>query len=95
MKYIIVLSTREGIMLEETLDLPVEDTISWHDFVQLRLVRDLLLSNPSMEIIDITPAGMPNSYSAEQQLINTLRHQGLRKGQNAMGQTSYEEEDTF
>ena len=95
MKYIITLINTSGIMLEETLDLPVEDTISWTDFVQLRLVKDLLLTNPSMEIIDITPVGMPNSYSAEQQLINTLRHQGLRKGQNAMGHTSYEEQDTF
>lgn len=95
MKYIITLINTSGIILEETLDLPVEDTISWADFVQLRLVKDLLLANPSMEIVDITPIGMPNSYSAEQQLINTLRHQGLRKGQNAMGQTSYEEEDTF
>ena len=95
MKYIITLINSSGIMLEEILDLPVEDTITWTDFVQLRLVKDLLLANPSMEIIDISPTGMPNSYSAEQMLINTLRHQGIRKGQNAQGHTSYEEEDTF
>ena len=58
-------------MLESTLDLPVEDTISWQDFVQLRLVRDLVLANPTMQIIDITPQGMADSFTQEQQrLIN-------------------------
>ena len=71
MKYIITLSNDHGAMLEETLDLPVEDTITWHDFSQLRLVKDLVLANPSMQIIDITPEGMPDIFTQEQhRLIN-------------------------
>jgi hypothetical protein len=92
MKYIITLSNEHGAMLEETLDLPVEDSITWADFVQLRLVKDLILTNPSMQIIDITPQGMPDTFTSEQMLANSLKQQGLRKGQNVLGQTTYQEE---
>ena len=91
MKYHLTLINPEGFMLEETLDLPVEDSITWQDFTQLRKVRDLLLLNPTMRLHDVTPDGMPNWYTDDQLLRITLHHQGIRKTQGATGVTVYED----
>jgi len=44
----------QGFMLEETVTLPVSDDISWQDFVQLAAVKNILLINPSMQLVDIS-----------------------------------------
>jgi len=58
-----------GIYEEHTLDLPVNEEISWQDFVQLSPVRQL----PG-QVIDITPDGMPNQYTDPEQLENSRRY---------------------
>ena len=78
-------------MLEETLDLPVTDDITWQDFVKLSKVKDLLLLNPTMRLHDVTPDGMPSWFTDEQILLITLEHQGIRKRQNQSGATVYED----
>ena len=78
-------------MLEETLDLPVTDDITWQDFVKLSRVKDLLLMNPTMRLHDVTPDGMPSWYTDDQLLQITLHHQGIRKRQNQSGATVYED----
>ena len=91
MKYHLTLINPDGFMLEQTLDLPVEDSISWHDFSQLSRVKDLLLLNPTMRLHDVTPDGMPDWYTDEQLLRIQLQHQGLRKSQADTGVTIYED----
>jgi len=60
----------QGIMLEQALDLPVTPEITWDDFVQQRAVKDLLLKNPTMWLQDVTPHGMPDKFTDEEQLSN-------------------------
>lgn len=81
-------------MLEETVDLPVEDSITWQDFSQLAKVKDLLLLNPTMRLHDVTPDGMPSWYTDDQLLRIMLHHQGIRKTQNDSGATVYEDLDS-
>jgi hypothetical protein len=81
MKYILTLITTDGLMLEETLDLPCEDTITWQDFMSLGAVKDLMLLHPSMTIIDVTPHGMPDWFSDEEQRQRQLANMGMKKTQ--------------
>ena len=78
-------------MLEETLDLPVEDSVTWHEFAQLAPVKDLLLLNPTMTLWDVTPDGMPSWYTDEQLLTLTLKNMGQRKTRGSKGEPVYEE----
>jgi hypothetical protein len=80
-------------MLEESLDLPVSDDISWQDFTQLSKVKDLLLLNPSMTLLDVTPDGMPSWYTDEQLLTLTLTNMGQRKTRGSKGEPVYEDLD--
>lgn len=58
-----------------TLDLPLEDTDSLNAFEQHPQVKAL-----GLPVIDITPDGMPDRYTDEEQMTITLRHQGIRRG---------------
>lgn len=89
MKFIITLSDET----EHTLHLPVLDSISWADFMQLALVKDLLLLNPGLTVMDITPEGMPDRFTDAQAMALQLEHQGLRKGVTAKGAPVYFEDD--
>ena len=79
MKYHITLMNSLGVCCEHTLDLPVEQEITWEDFENLKPVKDITLMNPTMRIIDITPDGMPDVFTDEEQQSNTARYfrQGL------------------
>ena len=94
MKYHLTLINDYGIMLESTVDLPVTDDISWHDFSQLSQIKHLLMLNPSMRLHDVTPDGMPSWYTDDQLLRIQLQHQGLRKSQADTGATVYEDLDS-
>lgn len=61
-------------MSEHTLELPVTDEIKWHDFVRLEQVRELLLLNPTMWLQDVTPEGMPDSFSDEEWFLLQKQH---------------------
>jgi hypothetical protein len=74
MKYIITLEDQAGHMQEHTLDLPVEPEITWQDFVNLAEVRELRLQDPSMWLQDVTPQGMPDSYSEEDWFLLQRQH---------------------
>jgi hypothetical protein len=74
MKYHITLMNQAGIMVEHTLDLPVEPEITWHDFENLKEVRDLLLLNPTMWLQDVTPDGMPDWFSDEDWFVLQRNH---------------------
>jgi hypothetical protein len=89
MKYILTLVNDQGFMHEEQLDLPVTDNITWADFINLRQVRDCLLMHPSMRLLDVTPDGMPNIYTDEQQRINQLGHINLAKEVDRRGAPVY------
>ena len=91
MKYHLTLINPEGVLLEHTVNLPVEDTITWHDFVQLSAVREVMMLNPTCELVDVTPDGMPDWFTDDQLLQITLNHQGIRKRQNQSGATVYED----
>ena len=56
-------------MTEHDLDLPVTAEITWHDFEQLALVKDLLLMNPTMRLHDVTPDGMPDRFTEDEWTI--------------------------
>ena len=79
-----------GMIAEETLELPVSDDITWQDFVQLTLVKNLLLTFPSMQLVDITPQDMPDRFTEADIMRIQLSHQGLRKQVSDLG-SSYEE----
>jgi hypothetical protein len=69
MKYHITTLTHGGEYATHSLDLAVEDTISWQDFVNLSPVRQL-----EGKIVDITPDGMPDQYTDPEQLNNSRRY---------------------
>ena len=89
MKFIITLSDAT----EHTLHLPVLDSITWDEFMRLELVQDLLLLNPTLSIIDVSPEGMPDRFTDAQAMAHQLEHQGLRKGVSAKGAPVYFEDD--
>jgi hypothetical protein len=93
MKYHLTLINTDGFMVEETLDLPVDDTIQWEDFVQLRGVRECLLLHPTMKLIDVTPDGMPDWFSDEEKMTRQLANMGLRKSTTDRGAPQYEDID--
>jgi hypothetical protein len=70
MIYYITLMNEQGTMLEEALELPVTPEISWSDFEQLKAVKELLLANPTMHLQDVTPRGMPDKFTEEQEAEN-------------------------
>ena len=55
-------------MTEHTLDLPVTPEITYHDFERLKEVKELLLMNPTMTLQDVTPDGMPDWFTDEEQM---------------------------
>ena len=93
MKYHLTLINTDGFMVEETLDLPVEDTIVWEDFVQLGKVRECLQMHPTMQLVDVSPDGMPDSFSDDERLRRQLANMGLRKSINNQGAPQYEDID--
>lgn len=46
---------RQGLYRETELDLPVSPEITWHDFVNLKAVKEFLLNNPDFLLLDVTP----------------------------------------
>ena len=93
MRYEITLTNSEGVVIEETMDLPVADTVTWEEFEQVAEVKELLLTNPSMRIIDITPEGMPRLFTDGEATLIQLRHMGLRQKVTDKGQLAYENID--
>ena len=91
MNYHLTLINDHGIILEETVDLAVTDDIKWHDFEQLAEVRLLLMRNPTMKLLDVTPDGMPSWYTDEQILTLTMKNMGQRKRLGSRGEPVYED----
>jgi hypothetical protein len=58
MKYYVTLMSTAGVIEEHALDLDIDDTIKWHDFVNLLPVQQLLRERPTLEVLDITPEDM-------------------------------------
>jgi hypothetical protein len=81
-------------MLEETVDLPVEPEISWNDFENLTQIKHLLLLNPTMRLHDVTPDGMPDRFTDEQQINNQLANMGIKRTRNLHGVSEYETIDS-
>ena len=75
-------------MTEHTLDLPVTPEITWHDFERLEQVQNLLLMNPTMRLHDVTPDGMPDWFTDEEQMLNQKANM-LDRGE----EFSYNEEE--
>jgi hypothetical protein len=69
MKYHITTLTDMGVFETHVLDLPVDDSITWPDFVNLTPVRQL-----TGQIVDITPDGMPDQFTDPEQLNNSRRY---------------------
>lgn len=78
-------------MSEHTLDLACTDDITWEDFIQLRSVKDLMLINPTMTILDVTPDGMPDIFTDTEMQFRQLSNLGLKVTREAFKQTVYEE----
>ena len=91
MKYHLTLINTEGFMLEQTLDLPVDDTANYSEFMSMRAVKELMLMNPTMTIIDVTPDGMPDTFSDEERMRRQLLNMGIKKSINAQGAPEYED----
>ncbi len=53
-----------------TLDLPVNDDISWQDFVNLTQVKRL------GSVVDVTPDGMPDRFTEDEFMALQLIHLG-------------------
>jgi len=54
MKYHLLLE-HQGQFRQEQMDLPVDSEIAWHDFVNLKAVKEFLLANPNFVLLDVTP----------------------------------------
>jgi hypothetical protein len=55
-------------MQEHDLDLPVTPEITYYDFERLKEVKELLLLNPTMQLQDVTPHGMPDRFTDEEMM---------------------------
>lgn len=53
-------------MQEHDLDLPVTPEITYHEFLGIKEVKELLIMNPTMQLQDVTPEGMPDWFSDEE-----------------------------
>ena len=93
MNFLITLINDEGFLIEESLRLPISQEATWDDFMAMRSVRDLLLMNPTMTVIDVTPEGMPAWFTDEQQLTRQLQNMGIKKSQNERGQSVYTDDE--
>jgi hypothetical protein len=78
-------------MIEELLDLPVEPEISWSDFLSLSQVKNLLLLNPTMTLLDVTPNGMPDTFTDEEKMRRQLFSMGIKKTVNSLGVSEYQD----
>jgi hypothetical protein len=94
MIYHLTLINTEGFILEESLDLPVEDTAQYNEFIALPAVKELLMMNPTMQLVDVTPDGMPDSFTDEERMRRQLENMGIRKTLNAKGVSEYADIDT-
>lgn len=56
-------------MTEHTLELPVTPEITYYDFERLKEVKELLLMNPTMRLQDVTPDGMPDRFTDDEQML--------------------------
>jgi nicotinic acid phosphoribosyltransferase len=70
----------------------LKDQATWDEFVSMRAVKSLLLLNPTMRILDVTPDGMPDRFTDEQQLTNQLNAMGIKRSRNEKGVSVYEED---
>jgi hypothetical protein len=61
-----------GIMQLHEMELPVSPEITYHDFERLELVKELLLLNPTMRLQDVTPDGMPDKFTDEEQMSRQI-----------------------
>ena len=93
MKYHLTLINTEGFIIEESLDLPVDDTAQYNEFIALPAVRELMLMNPTMTIIDVTPDGMPDTFSDEERMRRQLTNMGIKKSRNEKGAPEYSDID--
>ena len=91
MKYHLTLINTEGFCIEESLDLPVDDTANWAEFISMSAVKELMLMNPTMTIVDVTPDGMPASFTDEERMRRQLSNMGIKKSINAQGAPEYED----
>ena len=78
-------------MLEHTLDLACTDEATWAEFMQQAKVKDLMLMNPTMTILDVTPEGMPDWFSDAEQQSRQLANMGLKKTQAIGHAPEYED----
>ena len=78
-------------MLEQTLDLPVDDTANYSEFMSMSAVKDLLIMNPTMTLVDVTPDGMPDSFSDEERMRRQLLNMGIKKSLKENGAPEYED----
>lgn len=91
MKYHLTLINPAGVLVEHTVNLPVEDTITWQDFVQLRAVLDVMLMNPTCELVDVTPDGMSDWYTDAEAMSRQIELMGFKKSFTTSGQAMYSE----
>ena len=78
-------------MTEQSLDLPCTDEARYEEFMQLEAVKDLLLMNPTMTILDVTPDGMPDWFSDGDMMDSQLRNCGIKAIREPNKQTVYED----
>ena len=93
MKYHLTLSNTEGFIIEESMDLPVNDTANWAEFMSMSAIKELLLMNPTMTIVDVTPDGMPDWFTDEEKMTRQLANMGIKKTLNAKGVSEYADID--
>lgn len=78
-------------MLEQSLDLPITDDARYEEFMSMRAVKELLLMNPTMTILDVTPDGMPDSFTDAEMQTRQLTNLGIKAVREPFKQTVYEE----
>ena len=92
MLYHLTLINSQGFMQEHSLDLPVNDTVQYNEFIALPAVKELLLMHPTMQIQDVTPDGMSDTFSIEETMQRQLHNMGIKKSRKENGAPLYEED---
>jgi hypothetical protein len=79
MIYHVILQDSQGTQTTHTIDVDCDALSTWSAFAQQQPVKQLLLLHPNQTLYDVTPDGMPDWFTDEQELSNQRAQMGDSK----------------
>jgi hypothetical protein len=76
MIYHVILQDSQGAQTAHTVVVDCDANSTWSAFEQQQPVKQLLHLHPNQTLYDVTPDGMPDWFTDEQELSNQRAHMG-------------------